>query len=143
MGQDWLEDPSNQDSQYLRSRVRQGVATLESMGLNSKAMADAAAALRRADVALEQVTDNFMTHFVKNNQSGVFISKHLLEQPDEIAQRTLEKVILQLNPAPLAPRVSKRLRLVHAFRQGEEYATLGGVKFVNTQDGIQCQLQSV
>jgi tRNA(Ile)-lysidine synthase len=142
-GLDWQEDPANQDPRFLRARMRQGIATLDGMGLPSRAVADAANALRRADAALEEVTVRFLKDFTDTlpNGGGVVMGEALLDQPDEIAQRALEKVILRLNPAPLAPRVSKRLRVLEALRQGRGTLTLGGVKFIRTPGGIECRTE--
>lgn len=140
--QNWLEDSSNTDATYLRPRVRAGIATLADLGLPARALADAAASIHRANIALNHITDAFMQDFTSHNAATqeVHIAPHLLDQPDEIAQRALEKVILTLKPAPLAPRVSKRLRLINGFKNGEYTATLGGVKFAYTGDEILCTM---
>jgi tRNA(Ile)-lysidine synthase len=141
-GLDWQDDPANQNPQFLRARMRQGIATLDGMGLSSRAVADAAGALRRADAALEEVTIRFLKDFADTlPNGGVVMGEALLDQPDEIAQRALEKVILRLNPAPLAPRVSKRLRVLAALREGQGTLTLGGVKFTRTPGGIECRTE--
>lgn len=142
--QPWLEDPTNQNQHYLRPRVRQGIATLTQMGFTEHALADTAASLRRVEDALVHVTESVYQAFSRPGdvEGSVVLSQSVFNQPDEIAQRVLEKVILTLKPAPMAPRLSKRLRLVEAMRQQTESpstATLGGVQFRHTDAGILCQ----
>ncbi|MDD9912454.1 MAG: tRNA lysidine(34) synthetase TilS [Alphaproteobacteria bacterium] len=143
LGQTWCEDPSNTSQKYLRSRLREGISTLEQIGLPSRAMADAAVAIQRADAALESVTFNFFqTDAVPAPNGGMVVSSKILQQPDEIAQRIVEQIILDVQPAPIAPRVSKRLRLLDNFREGAQHATLGGVKFTRTSNGFVCQREA-
>ena len=144
-GQMWLEDSSNKDFTYLRPRVRAGIATLKDLGVPTRALADAAASIQRANIALEHVTDAFMaentTKEMTDDGEHIFVSYSLLKQPEEIAQRAVEKLILTLKPAPIAPRLSKRLRLVESLKEGQKAATLGGVKFECHVGGIACSVQ--
>ncbi|MFZ2620869.1 MAG: tRNA lysidine(34) synthetase TilS [Alphaproteobacteria bacterium] len=144
IGQNWVDDPSNKDMKYLRVRLRESISTLEQLGLPSQALADTAASLQRANVALEAFTAAFMKRYVSVKPNGAMVvGEQLFAQPDEIAQRALERIILHMQPAPLAPRVSKRLRLLESFKKGEKKATLGGVIFTRTAAGIECAREHV
>ena len=139
--QGWLEDPSNESPKYLRSRVRGGISELEKIGFGVGAIADSALSVKRADDALEMITVSFIEQNVILGKENAQINKSLLLQSDEIAQRVVEKVILTLKPAPMAPRVSKRIRMIDNMRDGAKFATLGGVKFAVKGDVIKCETE--
>jgi tRNA(Ile)-lysidine synthase len=56
LGQDWLDDPMNDDPAFDRVRLRKARAALEKAGLSAARIASAAAHLSRARAALEVMT---------------------------------------------------------------------------------------
>ncbi len=136
--QDWLEDPSNSDKSFLRVRLRQKRDTFKELGLDFLTVAHSAGSLCRADEAIEKVVDTLYKNFVVEKKEGIELSLIFFEQPEEFSLRLLERIILNLVPAPLAPRTKKRLNLLHSL-QKKKIMTLGGVKFMLTDNKILCQ----
>lgn len=137
LGQDWLEDPSNYNPHYMRARVRKLKSALESAGISFEAIAASAFSLQRAKSALLDAVDEFYDTHVCAIAEDVYKMDHsLLDQPEEVALQMIEKIILNVNPEPLAPRTTKRALLLDKMREGQLPSTLGGVQITSTADGF-------
>jgi tRNA(Ile)-lysidine synthase len=94
----WLEDPSNDEPAFERSRWRAARSDLERLGLSSERLALSARRLRRARAALEAVTDDCCAAdggLVRIDPVGAFrIDRQRLKRtPEEIAMRVIARCI--------------------------------------------------
>lgn len=134
---EWLDDPSNVNDVFLRPRVRKMLQLFDEVGLSRESIAASAKSLRRAETALNTVTNNVMDQYTEENkQQKITLKLSVLNEPEEIKLRVLEKIILKINPQPLAPRTSKRLRLIKAIKSNNLPTTLGGVKISKEENMI-------
>lgn len=135
LNQNWLEDVSNSNDKFLRIRIRNLIQSIDGAGLSVREIIASAAALRRADAALEWASTQAYAAVatqvtLPSGCVGVQVQKDkFLDYPDEIQLRVLAQVMLLLAPAPLVPRTSKRLRLMAAIKENNLPANLGGVRF--------------
>lgn len=101
---EYSADPSNENSNYLRPRLRQSKEILEKEGLSSKRLSLTAKRLSRAQEAL-----NFYTDQLKDAA--------LIEVDDQ--QATLDFTALQAAPYEVSLRVVQNL--IGSYRQGYDY----------------------
>jgi tRNA(Ile)-lysidine synthase len=106
----WIEDPSNAEPAFERTRWRALRGDLEALGLSSEMLALSARRLQRARAALEAITDAQCAApgFVHTDPCGAFrIDRQRLRRaPEEIALRLIGRCIAAAGgvpePAPLA-----------------------------------------
>jgi len=106
----WIEDPSNAEPAFERTRWRAMRGDLEALGLSSETLALSARRLQRARAALEAITDDQCAApgFVATDPLGAFrIDRQRLRwAPEEIALRLIGRCIAAAGgvpePAPLA-----------------------------------------
>jgi tRNA(Ile)-lysidine synthase len=113
MRQPWLEDPSNRDLAYRRSRARQSLQLLAEGGLATRRIAGAAAHLRRAREALEFYTGELLRNAVRLQSAG-YCELDLgpfRAAPREIGLRALARVLMSISGAELPPRLVRLERL--------------------------------
>lgn len=96
----YTSDPSNENRDYLRPRLRDSMSILESEGLSNKRLATTAERIGRARTALEEITAHvFHDCFIeKNNQSMSFDFDHLKGQPEEIGLRVIQRALEEMRP---------------------------------------------
>lgn len=87
------QDPSNQDEQFERVRVRRALAELN--WLDARAIARSAANLAQADAALHWATDLEWKRAVKVGPAGAILYQPA-EAPREIRRRIARRAILRL-----------------------------------------------
>src|SRR5215471_3109604 len=106
----WIEDPSNAEPAFERTRWRALRRDLEAAGLSSEMLALSARRLQRARAALEAITDAQCAEpgFVHTDPSGAFRidRQRLRKAPEEIALRLIGRCIAAAGglpePVPLA-----------------------------------------
>jgi len=89
------DDPSNRDRRFERVRVREALATLETLGLTRKALQRSAHRLQMAREALERAADAFEGRAVTSIAGlvyGIDLAA-LSDTPGETAVRTLRRVL--------------------------------------------------
>jgi tRNA(Ile)-lysidine synthase len=134
-GQDWIEDPSNQDEAYERVRVRQALPLLAAVDLTAEALARAALAQAPARAALERETAGLVAQAIQLHPAG-FVRidpEAFLSAPVDIARRVLGRALQTIGGGAYQPRreAVARLheRLVAAGPKGLA-ATLGGCRLL-------------
>jgi tRNA(Ile)-lysidine synthase len=107
----WIEDPSNAQAAFERTRWRAALGDLQALGLSRQRLALSARRLQRARAALEAITDDYCAEecgLVRTNPVGGFsIDRQRLSQaPEEIALRLIGRCIGAAGglpePVPLA-----------------------------------------
>lgn len=130
LGQKWIEDPSNQQREYLRIRVRDFLATTDIEGLTPARLAKTAASMRRARTALQNMTDRVLAEAVDMHQAGYarVMLAPIIEAEDEIALRALSRMAMCYGGRDYPPRLESIERLLDDLRT-PDYAgsTVGGI----------------
>jgi tRNA(Ile)-lysidine synthase len=130
-GIDPVQDPSNEDEQFERVRVRKALAGAD--WLNPAAIAESAGHLAEADGALHWATDLEWNRAVK--ESGDEILYTPTDAPREIRRRIIRRTILKLatEGGGAEPRGRELDQLLAAMASGKR-ATLRGVLCVGGKE---------
>jgi tRNA(Ile)-lysidine synthase len=139
-GQDWIEDPSNANPRFLRSRIRAAAPILADLGLTPDRLAQTAAHLARASALIDELVDGLAEHAVKLYPAGYasLDPAPLRKAPDEILLRLLARVLKGISGADYAPRFDDLLDLSAWLRNPATRAgrTLGGCRLQMRHDGL-------
>lgn len=131
IGQDWLDDPMNDDPAFDRVKMRRAAAALEAAGLSAARIAAAAAHLARARAALEAMTQALLaraTHM--SGDSLALDAAALAAVPREVGLRALAAVLMAAGGQAYRPRFEALERLFDAIVTGrlKGGATLHGCR---------------
>lgn len=127
-GQDWLEDPSNQDTGFARVRTRRAMVGLAAAGLTPERIAGTAGRLGRDRAVMDQAVARLLAlaaapdpaGFVRLDRDG------LLAPPPPVGLRALSRVLAVVGGAAYAPRFERLARLYHEIAGPCRARTLGG-----------------
>jgi tRNA(Ile)-lysidine synthase len=116
LGQEWIEDPSNRDPRFARTRVRAVLPALAAQGVTAESLA--AAARRFADVrlALEAATAALLARAARVHPAGFAVLSlfELRAAPAEIAARALARALAAVGGREHPPALAKAARLLGA-----------------------------
>ncbi len=106
---DYIEDPSNSDPRFERVRIRQHSKDLEALGLTSKMISLGARRLRRAKMALNEISDRFLDEnaFISEYGTARIDQLALYDAPDEIAIRALSRVLRMCGGTQDVPNMAR------------------------------------
>jgi tRNA(Ile)-lysidine synthase len=92
--QTWLEDPSNENERFERTRIRK---VLAGSGLEAEAIATAARRVRRAWDAVLSTTRSFLDGAIRHHEEGFgeIALPGLCAQPEEIRIRALWSLVIR------------------------------------------------
>ncbi len=129
-GLKWIGDPSNEQDQFERVRLRKARGELEQLGLTNERIALSAQRLERARSALDAATDELQSEANLDVHDGAladFDAQAFFSAGEELRLRLLARLIAafggQDEPARLAKLEALEKRLA---QPGFEGATLGG-----------------
>ena len=116
LGQDWLEDPMNEDPAFDRVKLRQARAALEQAGLSAARIAAAAGHLARARESLEAVTEAVLARAVRQDEQGLLLDPKVMSAaPRELGLRALASVLMAVSGRTYRPRFDSLERLFDLF----------------------------
>jgi tRNA(Ile)-lysidine synthase len=116
----WLEDPMNEDLRFARVRIRKTLPALESAGIPTQRIAEAAQHLARAREALEEMTQSFLaTHARLDGDFAAIDAAALRTVHREIGLRALSTVLMRLSGASYRPRFERLQALFDAIIAGD------------------------
>jgi len=132
--QDWIEDPSNEDPQFERVRVRADMPKLLDMGFSTEHLAQSATRLLRAREAIEVQAQTAIEQVVTWFDAGCceFSNAGLTALCEEIALRVFSHVLHGVGGGEREPQLKK---IEHAFstwlelKPGEGF-TLAGCRVI-------------
>ncbi len=130
-GQGWIEDPSNRDPHYARTRMREAVGTLAAAGLGADRLAATAARLARARAALDAATDDLLAAAATCHPAGhaEIVTADVLKAPEEIGLRALRDLLRWVGADPYPPRLARLEAAFAAWMMGEPVdRTLAGCR---------------
>ena len=127
-GHTWVNDPTNADLRFERPRLRLGQAARHAAGLTNAALAQTAARLARADVALIAATDALEAAAVRADPGvSALIDLALFSAaPDELRVRLLDRLLRSLGGLSPPPRMSELEALAGRWLHLVRATTLGG-----------------
>jgi tRNA(Ile)-lysidine synthase len=114
-GARWLEDPMNKNERFARVKIRQALASLDAAGVSRVRIAEAAAHLSRARVALEAETERFLASHARIADDTARVDAGALARcAREIGLRALATLLMRVSDAPYRPRFERLTRLFDA-----------------------------
>ena len=129
LNQDWVVDPSNQDTTYSRVKIRQLMPYIEKTGLESNKMIRLASAMEK----LRNGFDNFSASFIKNNggilKTGIaWINVSSFEKmPTKFKELLLLRLLVTIGGASWPSSKKKINRLLDSLKKEKvTRSTLGG-----------------
>jgi tRNA(Ile)-lysidine synthase len=135
-GQEWIDDPSNDDAASERVRVRQALAVLAPLGVSAESLAQVAQNMGAAREALNWYAF-LAAREVARIDSGdvVILRKGWRALQPEIARRVLAQALVWVSRAEYPPRRRALALAIEAIRQGEGI-TLHGCQIVTGKGDI-------
>jgi tRNA(Ile)-lysidine synthase len=138
--QPWIEDPSNRDRRFARTRVRNNLELLSGAGLGAARVATTAARLGRARTALEDATAVLLARCCAVYPAGYahLDGIALMAAPAAVSMRALARVLMCIGGRAYAPRTERLERLYGRLAGGRlrRAATLCGCRLLGTAGGI-------
>ncbi|MBL8630152.1 MAG: tRNA lysidine(34) synthetase TilS [Rhodospirillaceae bacterium] len=138
-GQAWVEDPSNSNTKYARSRFRQARAMLAAEGLTPDRLLATITHLQRARAAIQlfvEVTAEAACTWAATGVATVS-AKRLFASPDEISLRVLSDVLRAAGGQVYGPRFERLERLHAKLMAGDlRPVTLHGCSITRMGDAI-------
>lgn len=123
-GLPFATDPSNADVRFERARMRQSSELLAKLGLTPEAVALSARRLRRARVALDAATQDFLASHAETSEAGyaVIDPVALAAAPEEIALRALSRLISAVGGGEDPVRLAKLEVLLAGLKENADKA---------------------
>jgi len=112
-GQDWVEDPSNQNMAFERVRVRAQLIDLAEHGVTAERLAGAARSVRAVCNIIDEAADCLIKNTVSNLKNGrLVLAPAFLQAPDQVSRRALSKLLRRVGGGayPASPDKLERLQ---------------------------------
>jgi tRNA(Ile)-lysidine synthase len=116
----WFDDPTNEDERYDRVKMRKALAMLEPLGISAKSLADTAARLQTARVALRHYACD-RARQISRTEAGdvIFDRKGLLATLEEPRDRLLAHALRWVATAEYRPRQDSLAGLWRSITEGK------------------------
>ena len=126
---DFIDDPSNYDEKFLRTRVRKILTLLESEGLNNKKFYKSIQNLQYSDKTIKFYIDKNLkenSFFSAENKQSI-LSENFFAQPHEVVFRSFSNVLRAIGKKYYSVRGKKIERIIEKIQKNTYLrATLGG-----------------
>lgn len=133
---DWCEDPSNENRDFERIRVRDALTVLGSLGVHANTLADVAQNMSRAREALDWQTFLAAQDAATLAYGAIAIERGKFRMlPEEIGRRLIVHAITWIAQSAYPPRRDAVARVLEAVRAGSG-ATLEGCQVLVERDVI-------
>ena len=125
----YVQDPSNEEDKYQRTRIRKLIEDLKKNGLDKKKFVKSINNLKFSDKVINfYVNKNFKenTHFLKKNNQ-LILNNEFFQQPDEIIFRSLSDSLKLVGKKFYPVRGKKLDKIIRDIKKDEIFRqTLGG-----------------
>jgi len=128
----WVDDPSNDDIDFERIRVRKALAELAKLGVGSDALQHTAMAMRQSRDALDHYTAIEAARHVTADK-GDLVMPLQPDLPVEITRRLRTKAIQWMGQMPYPPRLTSMQHLMEGLSLEGKHTLAGCI--VTLQDG--------
>lgn len=133
-GQEWLEDPSNRDAAFARTRIRAALPALARSGMSPALLAERANRVGHVRIALENAASALLAVCCTVHPAGYarLDQSTLAAAPEDVSFRALARILMCVGGREYAPRREKLERL-HAVVVGGKLGkarTLGGCRIL-------------
>lgn len=147
MGQPWLEDPSNRDPDFARTRIRGFLEASPADRASGARIASRVPGARIAGLAgglaglrgrLEAATAETLAQACRVHPAGFAVLDwdRLAAAPEEIRLRILARLACLLGPRVYAPRRERLWRAASQLERSGKTFTLGGCRFMPLRAGL-------
>ncbi len=129
-GQEWIEDPSNRDPAFARTRIRQAMSD---GGLEAAQLARSARRFGRARVALETAATQVLARSAFVHPAGFARLDRLAlgKAPEEVGLRAFSRVLTAIGGRDYGPKLKKLERLYgDLMTETGQSGTLGGCRVI-------------
>ncbi len=134
-GQDWVEDPSNEDNRFERVKTREALETLQKLDIGADTLSEVAAQMRAASSALQALTHRNILQLVTMDLGDVCVDwRAFCGLGHEEARRFVLAILNGVAPAIYPPRRAEQLNLIKAVR-AQKTVTLHGCLW-SWKDGV-------
>jgi tRNA(Ile)-lysidine synthase len=136
-GIEWIDDPTNENPKYLRSRIRAAMPQLADLGLTVDAIATSAFNQKMARAALDHYAAREADTHLTIQGGDVILPRNLdrLMVPQDIQRRLWLASVMWIGGGDHAPRQSGLSQITHAVRDGRD-VTLNGCAVLVKRDHI-------
>lgn len=126
LGQDWIDDPSNEDTAFDRIKARNVLEALAPLGISAEKLCTLASNMADARNALRQQVWHFAGDVALVQDGDVLLHRdNLLRGHFEIRRRLLRHALMWVASSEYGPRRSELTNLFKAIQEGRA-ATLAG-----------------
>jgi len=135
-GQRWIDDPSNQDDQFTRARMRKALSVLAEAGPTAQELAQSATHLAAAKEALNWAVARFAEDHVRQQVGDLLIAAApFATLPAELQRRLLRHALAWVSGDGYGPRGAALAGFCTGALAGEP-ATLSGVRMTHRKGDI-------
>ena len=106
-GHPWIEDPSNADPSFLRTRTRQVMPRLAALGMTAERLAQTAARLARAAQAIDGRVADLLAEPAPVEGVVQLQRGAVLQEDEEVALRAIAVAIARVTAADYVPRLEQ------------------------------------
>ncbi len=113
LGQEWIEDPSNRDRNFARTRIRSALPDLAEAGMPPERLAETAGHMGGARLALESAASALLARCCMIHPAGYarLDGAALAAAPNAVSLRALARILVCIGGRTYGPRSAKLERL--------------------------------
>lgn len=123
----WIDDPTNENDRFARTRARRALAALAPLGLTASRLAEVAGHLARVQEALAAQVASVARRDVDERAGALRLDARLWSEPAEVQRNVVIAGLKWLSPSDYAPRASETAHIGRALAAGGD-ATLAGCR---------------
>ncbi|MFN3282160.1 MAG: ATP-binding protein, partial [Tabrizicola sp.] len=123
----WIDDPTNENDRFARTRARKALSALAPLGITAARLADVAGHLARVQQALSAQVAAAAAQHVAERAGALQFHARLWSEPAEVQRQVVIAGLKWLSPSDHAPRASETARIGQALAEGG-HATLAGCR---------------